>query len=80
MEACEVAIDVAGAGGALAEATIARLVRDARSLDLLEGTGDIQRLNVAKAMLTSRIKQDRPRVRKSVAAEAEKAWVAQPQA
>jgi acyl-CoA dehydrogenase len=56
MEACEIALRAAGNEGGFAGSALERMLRDARALDLLEGTGDMQRLNVARWLLQRRDK------------------------
>jgi acyl-CoA dehydrogenase len=51
MRVCTEAMDIAGLAGLDAESPLERLFRDAKAFDLLEGTGDIQRLTVSKALL-----------------------------
>lgn len=42
---------LASQADALAEPGVGKMLRDAKSIDLLEGTGDIQRLNVARGLV-----------------------------
>jgi acyl-CoA dehydrogenase len=52
MEVCSYSLQVAGlAGISLAESIVERLARDAKAFDLLEGTGDMQRLMLARNLL-----------------------------
>ena len=51
MRVCTEAMEIAGRAGLSAESPLERLFRDAKAFDLLEGTGDIQRLTVSKSLL-----------------------------
>jgi len=51
MESCTAAVEIAGAAGVLAHPLLEKLQRDAKAFDLLEGTGDIHRLMLTKAVL-----------------------------
>jgi acyl-CoA dehydrogenase len=51
MRVCTDAMEIAGRAGLSAESPLERLFRDAKAFDLLEGTGDIQRLTVSKSLL-----------------------------
>jgi acyl-CoA dehydrogenase len=51
MQSCSVAVEIAGAAGILAYPLLEKLQRDAKAFDLLEGTGDIHRLMLTRAVL-----------------------------
>lgn len=53
MEACLTAMDICTEAGSLPDGHLQRMFRDAKAIDLLEGTGDVQRLNVARGLLAS---------------------------
>jgi acyl-CoA dehydrogenase len=53
MEACLTAMDICNEAGSYPDGDLQRMFRDAKAIDLLEGTGDVQRLNVARGLLAS---------------------------
>jgi len=53
MEACTTALEIAGAAALRSHPLLEKLQRDAKAFDLLEGTGDIQRLMLARTLMRS---------------------------
>lgn len=55
MKVCTEVMEIAGRACLSAQSPLERLFRDIKAFDVLEGTGDIQRLMVAKSLLRDRL-------------------------
>jgi len=51
LDACSLAVDVLGAAGVTRDALVEKLYRDVKAMDIVEGTGQIQRLIIARKTL-----------------------------
>ncbi|MGE0871314.1 MAG: acyl-CoA dehydrogenase family protein [Kofleriaceae bacterium] len=51
MEACSIAIDVMGLAGITTDALVEKCYRDVKIFDIFEGTGEVQRIVLARRML-----------------------------